>query len=148
MLRCTFRYSNSLSLDSPEIVNSMVNIMSGGPSDTHVLQFVTLDGREAHFRIKKNTRIMKAMKRFSERLGQPFAILRFYFERTQIKRDDTPLKLQMKTRDYIHVLNKTDTNHQAQAKFLKSKLKSEKKKAKNPYDAAARIKFRLMSSVK
>ena len=117
------------------------------PSDTHILQFVTLDGREANFRIKKNTRIMKAMKRFSERLGQPFASLRFYFERPKIKSDDTPLKLWMKTNDYIHVLNKTGTNYREQAKFLKSKLKSEKKKAKNLDDEAARIKFRVISKV-
>ena len=92
-----------------------------GPTDTYLLRFVALGlDREIHFRVKKTTLFLKAMKIVSEKLGQPLPSLRFYFKKTKIKSDDTPLKLRMKTNDYIHVLIKTDANIREQAKFLKS----------------------------
>ena len=101
--------------------------MSGsGPPSTYLLRFVALDG-EIHFRVKKRTRILKAMKMFSEKLGKPLSSIRFFFKRTKIKRDDTPLKLRMKVDDYIYVLNIKDVNIREQAKLLKSKIESMKK---------------------
>ena len=100
-----------------------------GLTDTYLLRFVALGlDREIHFRVKKTTLFLKAMKIVSEKLGQPLPSLRFYFKKTKIKSDDTPLKLRMKTNDYIHVLIKNATNIREQAEFLKARLKSEKRK--------------------
>ena len=96
------------------------------PPNTYILKFVSLEG-EIHFRIKKNTLLIKPMEMFSERCGQPLSSLRFFLKKSKVKGIDTPRSLRMKTDDYIHVLNKK-ANIREQAKFLKSKLKKEEKK--------------------
>ena len=81
-----------------------------------------------HFRVKKNTFLIKPMEMFSERYGQRLSSLRFFLKKSEVKGVDTPRSLRMKTDDYIHVLNKKAANIREQAKFLKSKLKKEEKK--------------------
>ena len=97
------------------------------PPNTYILKFVSLEG-VIHFRVKKNTLLIKPMLMFSERCCQPLSSLRFFLKKSKVKGVDTPRSLRMKKDHYIHVLNKHADNNREQAKFLISKLKREEKK--------------------
>ena len=70
---------------------------------TAILRFVGYDRQVIHFRVKKTTPIMRAMKLFSERVGESLPNLRFYFQRRQIRSNDTHRTLGMNMDDYITV---------------------------------------------
>ena len=70
---------------------------------TAILRFVGYDRQVIHFRVKRTTPIMRAMKLFSERVGEALENLRFFFQRRQIRNNDTHRTLGMNMDDYITV---------------------------------------------
>ena len=76
------------------------------PGDA-VLRFVGYKNKEIHFRLKQTTPIMKAMRVFSERVGEPLTNLRFFYKRWKIRTNDTHQSLAMKIDDCIRVIRIT-----------------------------------------
>ena len=117
------------------------------PNTYYVLRFVSVDG-EIHFRVKKNTPLLRPMQVYSERFGLPLCSLRFLHKKTKLKWKDTPLKLQLKNDSCILAFNKNDVTFNIREQFqsIKSKLRiqKEKKEKRNSFDG---IRLRVISNM-
>ena len=59
------------------------------------IRVIDADGIEVQFKAKKNTMMNKLMQSYSERKGVNLNVLRFVFDGTRVKPDDTPKDLDL-----------------------------------------------------
>ena len=59
------------------------------------------DGSEIYFKIKKSTKMQKVFDTYAGRKGFSASALRFLYDGSRIKSDDTPKMLEMEDQDQI-----------------------------------------------
>ncbi|KAJ5627826.1 Ubiquitin-like protein SMT3 [Penicillium odoratum] len=64
---------------------------------------VTDNNNEVFFKIKRSTPLKKLMDAFCDRQGKQFATVRFLFDGTRVRPDDTPDGLDMTDGDTLEV---------------------------------------------
>ncbi|KAE8157021.1 ubiquitin-related domain-containing protein [Aspergillus tamarii] len=64
---------------------------------------VTDNNNEVFFKIKRSTQLKKLMDAFCERQGKQISTVRFLFDGTRVRPDDTPDTLEMADGDTLEV---------------------------------------------
>jgi len=72
--------------------------------DTINLKVATQDGNEIFFKCKKTTPLQKLMTAYCQRQGQTVEMVRFLFDGTRLRGNQTPSELDMEDGDVIDVM--------------------------------------------
>ncbi|PGG95098.1 hypothetical protein AJ79_10265 [Helicocarpus griseus UAMH5409] len=79
------------------------NQTSGGAPVEHLNIKVTDNNNEVFFKIKRSTQLKKLMEAFCQRQGKDISSVRFLFDGTRVRQDDTPDTLDMADGDTLEV---------------------------------------------
>ncbi|EEQ85180.1 hypothetical protein RJZ56_006425 [Blastomyces dermatitidis] len=73
------------------------------PPTEHLNIKVTDNNNEVFFKIKRTTQLKKLMEAFCTRQGKDISAVRFLFDGTRVRQDDTPDTLDMADGDTLEV---------------------------------------------
>ncbi|KKZ61993.1 hypothetical protein GX50_02432 [[Emmonsia] crescens] len=79
------------------------NQATGGAPTEHLNIKVTDNNNEVFFKIKRTTQLKKLMEAFCSRQGKDISSVRFLFDGTRVRQDDTPDTLDMADGDTLEV---------------------------------------------
>ncbi|KAJ5687242.1 hypothetical protein N7536_009861 [Penicillium majusculum] len=91
----------------PELASTVSFIMSdkegAAPATEHLNIKVTDNNNEVFFKIKRTTQLKKLMDAFCERQGKQMSTVRFLFDGTRVRPEDSPETLDMADGDTLEV---------------------------------------------
>ncbi|EDN03905.1 ubiquitin-like modifier SUMO [Histoplasma capsulatum] len=79
------------------------NQATAPPATGHLNIKVTDNNNEVFFKIKRTTQLKKLMEAFCTRQGKDLSSVRFLFDGTRVRQDDTPDTLDMADGDTLEV---------------------------------------------
>ncbi|EEH17928.1 hypothetical protein PABG_00491 [Paracoccidioides brasiliensis Pb03] len=79
------------------------NTSAAQPPSEHLNIKVTDNNNEVFFKIKRSTQLKKLMEAFCQRQGKDMTQVRFLFDGTRVRQDDTPDTLDMADGDTLEV---------------------------------------------
>ncbi|EKV06115.1 Ubiquitin-like modifier SUMO, putative [Penicillium digitatum] len=96
------RFLNSL-LSLPQHSSNMSDKEGAAPPTEHLNIKVTDNNNEVFFKIKRTTQLKKLMDAFCERQGKQMSTVRFLFDGTRVRPEDSPETLDMADGDTLEV---------------------------------------------